>query len=231
MLDAHIVRRSVRTRSGERVILDGLNFTLRSGEIVALVGPSGCGKSTTLRLIAGLDADFDGQFTWSNGSAPRIGSVFQEPRLLPWRTVQQNIDLVRPPDPALAEALLQTLGLWAFRDVYPRALSLGMARRVAIARAFAIEPELLLLDEPFISLDAAMVEQGHRLLLDAWHRRPTTALLVTHDMAEAAALADRILVLTTSPARIRYGVEIPASSRRRGITVGAQVAQEITSAF
>ena len=231
MLDAEIISKSVRTRSDERIILDGLKFRLQFGEIVALVGPSGCGKSTTLRLICGLDDEFDGRLLWSKGVLPRIGTVFQEPRLLPWRTVQQNIDLVRPPDPAAAEALLLTLGLSSFRHVYPRALSLGMARRAAIARALAIEPELLLLDEPFISLDAAMVEQGHALLLDAWHRRPTTALLVTHDLAEAAALADRILVMTGSPARIRYEAEIPAASRRRGITVGRKVAEELISAF
>jgi len=231
MLEADIRRKSVQTRLGERVVLAGLRFKLNQGEIVALVGPSGCGKSTTLRLVGGLDPAFEGQLVWAGGQRPRIGTVFQEPRLLPWRTVRQNIDLVRPPDSASVDRLLGALDLTSSSDAYPPTLSLGMARRVAIARAFAIDPELMLLDEPFVSLDAATAEQGRQVLLDIWRRRPTTAILVTHDMPEAAALADRILVMTAAPALIRHDINVPREARRRGIAYGAEVADDLISRF
>ena len=154
--------------------------------------------------------------------------MFQEPRLLPWRTVRENIALVRPPDPAAAEALLALLGLSPYADLHPPALSLGMARRAAIARAFAIQPALLLLDEPFVSLDPAMAEQGRSVLATAWRTRRCAALLVTHDLAEAASLADRILLLSQGPARVVRELAVPEGSRRRGIAEGARVAQTLT---
>ena len=232
-------------------MLADVRFTLRRGEIMALVGPSGCGKTTLLRLIGGLDSAFEGELRWTGGMPPRIGTVFQEPRLLPWRTVAQNIALARPPDPAAADALLDVLGLSGVRDAYPGALSLGMARRVAIARAFAVQPELVLLDEPFVSLDPAMAERGRRVLLDAWRARPTTALLVTHDMAEAASLADRILALSNvpepggpeanrpgsgqpapgGPARLVGEAPVPPDLRRRGIEVGARTAAGFAASY
>jgi ABC-type nitrate/sulfonate/bicarbonate transport system ATPase subunit len=229
ILDVDIARKTLPTAGGERPVIEGLSFTLRADEVVALVGPSGCGKTTLLRLVGGLDRQFLGSITWHMpghmAEPPSIGTVFQEPRLLPWRTVQQNIDLVHPPDPALATALLDLLGLGRHGDLYPPALSLGMARRVAIARAFAVQPALLLLDEPFVSLDPAMAEQGRGVLVEAWHARRCAALLVTHDLAEAASLADRILLLSESPARVVRELVVPAPSRRRGIAEGARVAQ------
>jgi NitT/TauT family transport system ATP-binding protein len=132
--------------------------------------------------------------------------------------------LVRPPDPAAAEALLTLLGLAPYGDLYPPALSLGMARRAAIARAFAVEPALLLLDEPFVSLDPTMAEQGRAVLATAWRTRRCAALLVTHDWAEAASLADRILVLSAGPAQVIQELVVPEVSRRRGIAEGARVA-------
>lgn len=225
ILEADIRRKTVPARDGPRTVIADLRFTLAEGEIVALVGPSGCGKTTLLRLVAGLDRHFDGSIHWHAGAAPTIGTVFQEPRLLPWRTVRQNIALVRPPDPALPEQLLRLLGLAAYGDLYPPALSLGMARRAAIARAFAVLPALLLLDEPFVSLEPAMAEQGRRVLLDAWRTRRCAALLVTHDLAEAASLADRILLLSAGPARVLHDRIVPEASRRRGIEEGARVAR------
>lgn len=204
-------------------VLADLSFALGAHEIVALVGPSGCGKTTLLRLISGLDPAFDGEITWpgQRGAAlagvapPRLGMVFQEPRLLPWRTVWQNLALVLPPgQQAAAAALLKRLGLWDERDSYPSRISLGMARRVAIARAFAIAPALVLLDEPFASLDASNAELGRAVLLEAWAERPTAALLVTHDLTDAAALADRVLMLAGRPARIIADITIAASERR-----------------
>ena len=228
MLDVEIARKTVPARGGPRTVIAGLRFALAENEIVALVGPSGCGKTTLLRTIGGLDARYEGRIAWAGDAAPRIGTVFQEPRLLPWRTVRQNIALVHPPDPAEAEALLALLGLAPYADLHPPALSLGMARRAAIARAFAIQPALLLLDEPFVSLDPAMAEQGRSVLATAWRTRRCAALLVTHDLAEAASLADRILLLSAGPARVKRELLVPEGSRRRGIAEGARVAAAIT---
>jgi NitT/TauT family transport system ATP-binding protein len=225
IVTVRVERKAFATRSGPLHVLGPLEFTIDAGEIVALVGPSGCGKSTLLRLIGGLDPDFEGEIAWADGQMRRIGTVFQEPRLLPWRTVWQNLALVLPPGlEAEAQDLLSTLGLAECHDVYPPALSLGMARRVAIARAFAIAPELVLLDEPFVSLDPAMAERSREVLLAAWRSRPIAALLVTHDLAEAASLADRIMMLSGRPARILRDAAVPAELRRCGIERGAQVA-------
>jgi ABC-type nitrate/sulfonate/bicarbonate transport system ATPase subunit len=177
-----------------------------------LVGPSGCGKTTLLRIVGGLDADFDGELCWLRGKIPRIGTVFQEPRLLPWRTVRENVLLAQQTaNPDLADELLHSLGLGPFRDAFPRALSLGMARRVAIARAFAIEPELVLMDEPFVSLDPKMAAHSRSILLDTCRARATAVLLVTHDLTEATSLADRILVLDARPTRVLEEITVPNS--------------------
>ena len=178
-----------------------------NGEVAALVGPSGCGKTTLLRIIAGLDSDFEG-----NVALPAhgmLGMVFQEPRLLPWRTVEQNVRLAAPQatDAAL-DTLFHALGLTAHRDHYPGELSLGLARRVALARAFAVEPDLLLLDEPFVSLDDALAARLRDELADLVNRRPITTLLVTHNVEEAIGLADRLLLLSLSPARVLADVPV-----------------------
>jgi NitT/TauT family transport system ATP-binding protein len=204
VLRLHIESKDFHADRGKLPVLAGIELTLAAREIVAIVGPSGCGKTTLLRIVGGLDTDFVGKLQWFGDGLPRIGQVFQEPRLLPWRTVRQNILLAQhDAKPAVADELLESLDLAAFSDAYPGKLSLGMARRVAIARAFAIEPELVLLDEPFVSLDPAMAERSREVLLKAWHARPTAGLLVTHDRDEAAALADRILVLGCRPAHIQ----------------------------
>ena len=140
---------------GELHVLGELALTLEAGEVAALVGPSGCGKTTLLRIVAGLERDYEG--TVSLPAHGTLGMVFQEPRLLPWRTVEQNVRLAAPKAAdATLDALFATLGLTAHRAHYPGELSLGLARRVALARAFAVEPDLLLLDEPFVSLDATL---------------------------------------------------------------------------
>ncbi len=217
MLRALVQRKVYRHTAGSRVVLEGIDLALGAREIVAVVGPSGCGKTTLLRIIAGLDSDFEGELVWGRGSVPRIGVVFQEPRLLPWRSVRRNLTLVLPPNEAdEADRLLHALGLWHVREMFPTELSLGMARRVAIARAFAIAPALLLLDEPFVSLDAASAETSRAILLTAWRQRPTAAILVTHDLTEAVMLADRILVLSANPARISREISVPTEIRRAG---------------
>jgi NitT/TauT family transport system ATP-binding protein len=191
--------------------LDELAFGLNSGEVAALVGPSGCGKTTLLRIIAGLDRDFKGRVILPAGG--RLGMVFQEPRLLAWRTVEQNVRLAAPraSDAELA-ALFEMLELTLHRSHYPGELSLGLARRVALARAFAVKPDLLLLDEPFVSLDATLALRLREELAELVNRRSPMTLLVTHDLDEAIGLADRMLFLSSSPARII--AEIPVSSPR-----------------
>jgi ABC-type nitrate/sulfonate/bicarbonate transport system ATPase subunit len=214
-LELHIKHKSYRGASGGRLhVLGEISFSLANGEVAAVVGPSGCGKTTLLRIIVGLDRDFDGSVT--RPAHGRLGVVFQEPRLLPWRTVEENVRLAAPQaGEATLSALFATLGLAAHRRHYPGELSLGLARRVALARAFAFEPELLALDEPFVSLDAALVEKLRAELIELVSRRPTTTLLVTHSIEEAIGLADRIFLLSRSPARVIADIPIerPRSPR------------------
>ena len=200
-LDVSIARKALRTASGQtRSILHDVDFSLRQGEVCALLGPSGCGKTTLLRIVAGLDADFEGRLVLPREH--KIGMVFQEPRLLPWRSVAQNLRLVgTSSDNDLAE-IVAALRLSRHLDHFPGELSLGLARRVAIARAFAVKPDLLLLDEPFVSLDAALAARLREELLALVLKRKATTLIVTHDVEEAIAIADRILVLSAAPGRL-----------------------------
>ena len=196
---------------GSLQIISGLTLSLRNGEVGALVGPSGCGKTTLLRIIAGLDRNFEGTVQLPDHG--RLGVVFQEPRLLPWRTLEQNVRLAAPEvTDATLDALFGALGLASHRHHYPGELSLGLARRVALARAFAVDPDLLLLDEPFVSLDDALALRLRDELIDLVNRRPVTTLLVTHNLDEAIALADRVFLLTASPARVV--AEIPIENPR-----------------
>jgi NitT/TauT family transport system ATP-binding protein len=214
-LEVHIKGKSYRGASGARLrALKEISLALKSGEVAAIVGPSGCGKTTLLRIIVGLDHEFDG--TVELPAHGRLGVVFQEPRLLPWRTVEENVRLAAPhaSDTAL-NALFATLELAEHRRHYPSELSLGLARRVALARAFAVEPELLVLDEPFVSLDDALAAKLRAELIELVSRRPVTTLIVTHNMEEAIGLADRVLLLSASPARLLRDVPIerPRSAR------------------
>ncbi|MGI8852281.1 MAG: ABC transporter ATP-binding protein [Methyloceanibacter sp.] len=170
--------------------------------MTVLMGPSGCGKTTLLRIVAGLDDRFVGKVNVPEGA--RIGVMFQEPRLLPWRTVRQNIELVAAPDFSAEdlEWLAQAVGIADMLPRYPQELSLGLARRVALARAFATKPDLLLLDEPFVSLDERTADRLRRLLLEVWSARPTTAILVTHNAREAILLADQLVLLAPRPTHV-----------------------------
>jgi NitT/TauT family transport system ATP-binding protein len=234
-LDVAIKQKSFRATAGGTLhVLGELGFSLGHGEVAALVGPSGCGKTTLLRIIAGLDRDYDGAVALpAHGT---LGMVFQEPRLLPWRTVEQNVRLAAPQaaDATLA-ALFQTLGLAAHRDHYPGELSLGQARRVALARAFAVEPDLLLLDEPFVSLDAALAARLRDELAELVNRRPVTTLLVTHDVEEAIGLADRLLLLSASPAKVLAEVPVarPRSAHAPGelAALREEIAKRINQAY
>jgi len=208
---------------GAVIALRGLHARIAPNEFCVLFGPSGCGKSTLLNIIAGIDRSFLGQVDFDGQHVPRIGYVFQAPRLLPWRTVRENLELVlrRGADPGIVETLLNEVGLAEAAGFYPSRLSGGMARRAALARAFAIDPDLLLLDEPFVSLDAAAAVRLRALLLRLVTTRPATVLFVTHDAAEAVTLADRILLLTPSPGRVlaELPISIPRDQRRDHHTI------------
>jgi sulfonate transport system ATP-binding protein len=200
-LEVSIARKALRTASGQtRVVLHDVAFSLRKGEICALLGPSGCGKTCLLRIISGLDSDFEGRIVLP--SPHRIGMVFQEPRLLPWRSVAQNLRVVGASSENDLAEIVAALHLSKHLDHFPGELSLGLARRVAIARAFAVKPDLLLLDEPFVSLDASLAARLREELLALVLKRKATTLIVIHDVVEAISLADRIIVLSAAPGRI-----------------------------
>lgn len=184
----------------ERQILENVSFDLQAAETVAVLGRSGIGKTSLLHLIAGLDTAFEGEI---NGETGQIGFVFQSPRLLPWRTALQNLQIVAPQQPAAElEALLQTVGVANAAGLFPGQLSLGMARRVAIARALAVRPSLLLLDEPFASLDMETSSRLKVMLKQVLAAAAIPSLIVTHDPTEALELADRVIVLGGAPATI-----------------------------
>jgi sulfonate transport system ATP-binding protein len=200
-LEVSIARKALRTTSGQtRVVLHDVAFNLRKGEICALLGPSGCGKTVLLRIISGLDNDFEGRIVLP--SPQRIGMVFQEPRLLPWRSVVQNLRLVGSSSENDLAEIAAALRLSDHLDHFPGELSLGLARRVAIARAFAVKPDLLLLDEPFVSLDVSLAARLREELLALVLKRKATTLIVTHDVEEAVSIAGRIVVLSAAPGRI-----------------------------
>lgn len=201
-------------------LFEDFRLTLPAGGFTALVGPSGCGKSTLLNMIAGLDTDFDGAVRLPSvrGGDPVLGYVFQTPRLLPWYTVAENLGLVlhrRPGWEALAAAWLRDVGLEGQGGIYPARLSGGMARRAALARAFAVEPDLLLMDEPFVSLDAPTARRLRGLLAGILQAHPTTVLFVTHDLREAMALADRILFLSAAPVGVLLDLPVTLGAVER----------------
>ena len=184
-------------RFGALTVLSELRFEIPGGERVALLGPSGIGKSTLLSLIAGTDSVFDGMITRPKG---RIAMVFQTPRLLPWRTLVENIEII--PGAQSARDLLASVGLSEAADQYPEKVSLGMQRRAALARAMAVQPDLILMDEPLVSLDPASAFEMRRLLTEMLDRTGAAALIATHDRREALKLADRVLMLDGPPARL-----------------------------
>jgi NitT/TauT family transport system ATP-binding protein len=205
-------------QAGHHLAIADFKLSLKSGEFVCLVGPSGCGKTTLLNIIADLDNDYEGGiFVEQEHSHPKIGYIFQNPRLLPWRTVRENIELVLDSNQpsTVIDPLLEIMQLTQSQHVYPERLSLGMSRRVSIIRAFAVDPDVLLMDEPFVSLDAPTARQARELLLKLWQERPHTVLFVTHDLREAIAMADRLIFLSAAPMSVlsEITVSIPRSER------------------
>ena len=207
-------------------VLDGIDLAIRPGEIVAIIGPNGSGKSTLLRVLSGLIAPDAGAVAIDGdrvtGPDPRVGLVFQEPRLLDWRTAEQNIrfpmELAGWPGDRQGERageLLRLVGLREVAAAKPSTLSGGMRQRVAIARALALEPRVLLLDEPFSALDALTRERFNLELLRLWDRTGSTIVLVTHSIPEAVFLADRVIVLSPRPARVVAEVAVDLPRPRR----------------
>jgi nitrate/nitrite transport system ATP-binding protein len=229
------LRKSFPSRDTQNVVVDGFNLEVARGEFVALIGHSGCGKSTVLSMVAGLiEADSGAMILAGKelrGAGPDRGVVFQSPSLLPWRTALENVLL--GVDQAfytatalerrqIAEYYLSVVGLADAMEKRPAELSQGMRQRVGIARAFALSPKMLLLDEPFGMLDSLTRIELQQVLIDLWKRERLTALLVTHDVDEAIFLADRVVGMTDGPgAAVGMDLEIPfPHPRSRDLLLG-----------
>lgn len=201
-------------RGGETAVIRDLCLSLTSGEFITLLGPSGAGKSTLLNIVAGLDTDYEGnvQLQRTDGSDARISLMFQEPRLMPWLTICENVMLVcvgsRAERRNTALHWLQQVGLNGAAQQYPAQLSGGMLKRAALARAFACEPDILLMDEPFSSLDIPAADALRALLMALCQSRQTTVVYVTHDITEALTLSDRVLLMRSKPMQVEKDISL-----------------------
>lgn len=216
VLRVAVAGKTYRPKAAEPVeAVRNLAFSVPAGEIACLIGPSGAGKTTTLRILLGLDKDFTGEVA----GAEQAGIVFQEPRLLPWRSVEHNVRLGLPRGERRCDldALFARLGLTPWRGRFPGALSLGMQRRVALARALAGSPRILVLDEPFVSLDDNAAAELRALVVDTVDAAGMSVLMVTHNVAEAIAIADRLLLVSKRPATLVADIPLdrPRATRDR----------------
>ncbi|SIS57520.1 ABC transporter ATP-binding protein [Salimicrobium flavidum] len=205
-----------------------VNLQLTKGEVIGVLGTSGCGKSTFLRVLSGLDEGYEGRIH-SKKKNPSIGMMFQEPRLMPWLTVFENV-LFGDDGSKKKEAseLIDIVGLGGFENHFPKDLSGGMAQRVAIARSLLHNPDLLMLDEPFSALDAFTKLQLQELLLSIWETKPSTSILVTHDIDEALYLCDRILIMRGQPGEVESELVVDKPKpRHRGDRDLADMKEEI----
>ena len=213
------VTKAFPANGSELVAVDDVSLDVSGAEVLCIVGPSGCGKSTLLRMIAGLEPASSGDIRVGGQHvtrpSPSIGFVFQEYTLFPWRTVEKNVEFgleLKKLQPAEREKIagkyIDMVGLEKFRDSYPHQLSGGMRQRTAIARTLAVSPDVLLMDEPFGALDAQTRNILQEQLLDIWHKEQKKVLFVTHNVDEAVFLADRVVLMTARPGRIKEIVDI-----------------------
>lgn len=216
-----IIFRDVHKNLGGEAVLGGLSFELPPGGIYCLTGPSGCGKTTAIRIMAGLERPDRGEANMPAGE--RVSLAFQDPGLLPWKTAEENITFVlrdlMPRRQCLETAgeYLEMMGLWKYREYYPSAMSGGMRQRVGLCRAFAYPHRVLLLDEPFKSLDFPLKMALLRDVVRLWAASPRTVVCVTHDIAEAVLMGHRVLVLSRKPAVVRREVVIDGPPRDRSL--------------
>jgi NitT/TauT family transport system ATP-binding protein len=222
-LDKAILLESVSKKydvgSSSLKVIEDLTFDVNKNEFVCVVGPSGCGKTTLLRIVAGLEPPSSGRvLVFGRPPDPKIqrfGVIFQEDSLLPWRTVLGNVEfgleIQNYPEAErerVAKTFLELVGLQGFENYYPHQISGGMKKRVAIARALAIDPDLILMDEPFADLDAQTRSLMQRELLKIWSKLNKTVLFITHNVEEAVFLAQRVVVLTKRPSRVKQIIDI-----------------------
>lgn len=206
-------------------VFHNLSFNIENEEIVAMIGPSGCGKSTLLKMIAGLQSVDQGEIISDSG---RIAFVFQEDRLLPWETVWNNIRLVmQENDTEKIQNLINQVGLQGFEDYYPSELSGGMRKRCGIARAFAYNSELLLMDEPFSGLDYILRQEMITMLRSIWYQQKQSVLFITHEIDEAMMVADRILILSGRPGMIKKEIILPDKQKDRNLRKLEKLRMEI----
>lgn len=213
----NVGKKFISSKKEEVTALEDINFSIHEKEFVVLVGPSGCGKSTLLNIVGGLLSPSSGSvyFEGIMEKEPNLAIVFQEIALLPWRTVYQNViygleekKVSKKELKEKADLYIDMVGLTEFKDAYPKQLSGGMKQRVGIGRALAVEPDLLLMDEPFSALDAQTRLLMQEELLAIWNRTQLSTLYVTHNIDEAVYLADRVIVLSRHPGRIKKVIEI-----------------------
>jgi sulfonate transport system ATP-binding protein len=214
-------------KDGELQVLSDVSLSIPEGQIVSIIGESGCGKSTLLRILTGLDTKFQGEVEFEGNPITKPGRdkgiIFQDHRLLPWLTAEDNIRFSLPKDlpdkKAVIHHYLGLVGLKGFEKAYPKQLSGGMAQRVAVARALANKPKILLLDEPFGALDAITKINMQNELLSIWQQEPITMLLVTHDIDEAIFLGNRVVVMTPRPGRIKgvHNIQLNIPRSRTGL--------------
>ena len=203
----------------KNVIFKNFDLKIPTGELLCIFGPSGCGKTTLLNIVAGLDNKFNGFITYNKKiSEEKISYLFQAPRLFPWLTAQENIEFPIKKEKnckKISNNLLEKIGLKKFANSFPNKLSGGMQRRIALARAFSTNPEVLLLDEPFISLDNKIADQLRKLLISLWKQKKPIIIFVTHDLNEAIQLSDRIIFLSNLPAKILLDYKIHIKRPRK----------------
>lgn len=224
------LRKVFSGRRGPTVTIDGIDLSIARGEFFVIVGPSGCGKTTLLRILSGLDHGYDGEVRMhqEDPSSPLFAMVFQEQSIFPWSTVRGNVGhgLWVRGEPAgerdrTVNMWLEKVGLTRFADAYPYQLSGGMKQRVSLARAFAVNPEILLMDEPFSALDEQNKTILQQELLRMWEETGKTVVYITHSVDEAIALGDRIMIMSASPGKVKQIMSVPFSRPRDVIQLRA----------